>query len=390
MKLGRFMLGAATGFAAGYTLVRGFDMIRELHRASITTNTDSARYGRTRRAFAVSSVARSLASTMAFAYGPAGAYADRIASRGPAWLAPALFAAGSSLVSAAADLPIQFVEGFCVERRYGLTEQSARDWCVDYAKETLLAIALASSVAAGAAPVLRRAPRSWPWIVSGAALPLLIVANLVVPLWVLPLFNTFTPLDGPLEERLRALAARYGVGDAEILRMNMSRQTKKANAFVVGLGSTHRIVLGDTLIDHFTPEEIEFVVAHELGHYVTRDTWRLIGASHAFLSLLLFIAAAPLRGTQRTRTPLDLARIGATLSIGTQILRPVLFAFTRSREWAADRFAVEATGDPASGAAAFRRLRDQNRAEEDVPAWYHVLFDSHPTLGARIDALEHR
>ena len=105
-------------------------------------------------------------------------------------------------------------------------------------------------------------------------LPLFVLANLIVPVYILPLFNKFEPLTGPLEVRLRALATRFGVGDAEILRMDMSRQTKKANAFVAGIGSTHRIVLGDTLIDKFEPDEIEFVVAHELGHYVTRDTWR--------------------------------------------------------------------------------------------------------------------
>ena len=81
-------------------------------------------------------------------------------------------------------------------------------------------------------------------------------------------------MTGSLEERLRALATRFGVGDADILRMDMSRQTRKANAFVTGIGRTHRIVLGDTLIDGFEPSEIEFVVAHELGHYVSKDTWR--------------------------------------------------------------------------------------------------------------------
>ncbi len=84
-------------------------------------------------------------------------------------------------------------------------------------------------------------------------------------------------MTGSLEERLRRLAARFGVGDAAILRMDMSRQTRKANAFVTGIGRTHRIVLGDTLIEAFPEDETEFVVAHELGHYVNKDTWRLIG-----------------------------------------------------------------------------------------------------------------
>ena len=86
--------------------------------------------------------------------------------------------------------------------------------------------------------------------------------------------------------------------------------------------------------------------------------------------------------------PLLVARIYAIMLLATQVLRPLLFAFSRSREWAADRFALAATDDPLGGAAAFRRLRDQNLADEDPPAWYELFFSSHPSLRARIEALE--
>lgn len=239
--------------------------------------------------------------------------------------------------------------------------------------------------------LVRRMPRTWPIAASIGTFPLLVLANLIVPIYILPLFNRFEPLTGPLEVRLRALATRYGVGEADILRMDMSRQTKKANAFVVGVGSTHRIVLGDTLIEHFTPDEIEFVVAHEIGHYVMRDTWRMTGIAQA-LATTLFLTAQLAVGNQDSAAlrdrPLLLARIYAVMAIGTQALRPLLLWFSRSREWAADRFALETTQDPSSGSAAFRRLRDQNLAEDSVPGWYEIFFSSHPNLGARIDALD--
>jgi STE24 endopeptidase len=236
---------------------------------------------------------------------------------------------------------------------------------------------------------VRRAPRSWPLYATLGTLPLMIAGNLIVPIYVLPLFNRFEPLDGALERRLRALASRYGVGDAEILKMDMSRQTRKANAFVVGVGRTHRIVLGDTLVDKFPEDEIEFVVAHELGHYVSRDVWRLTALGDAIAGALFFIAngvSGP-RSGMRDR-PIVLARLYAAMLVATQALRPLLFAFTRSREAAADRFAVDATRDPAAGAAAFRRLRDQNLAEDEVPRWYELFFSSHPSLKSRISALE--
>jgi STE24 endopeptidase len=238
---------------------------------------------------------------------------------------------------------------------------------------------------------LRRAPRSWPLWASVGAFPLFVIGNVIVPLYVMPLFNEFEPITGSLEERLRALAKRFGVGDAAILRMDMSRQTRKANAFVTGIGRTHRIVLGDTLIGAFPETETEFVVAHELGHYVNRDTWRLIALGEV-MAIVLFLTSnlavsAQEREELRDR-PLLIVRLYALMLVATQMLRPLLFAFSRSREWAADRFALEATGDAAAGASAFRRLRDQNLAEEDPPGWYEFFFASHPSLRARIAALD--
>ena len=98
-------------------------------------------------------------------------------------------------------------------------------------------------------------------------------ANVVAPTFVMPLFNKYIPLEGPLEKRIRDLAGRYGVGNATILRFDMSRQSKKANAFVTGVFGTERIALADTLLDEFSDDETYFVVAHELGHYVRRDPW---------------------------------------------------------------------------------------------------------------------
>ncbi|HEY6326820.1 MAG TPA: M48 family metalloprotease, partial [Candidatus Cybelea sp.] len=238
---------------------------------------------------------------------------------------------------------------------------------------------------------VRHAPRAWPWIASAGAFPLFVIGNLIVPIYIMPLFNAFEPVVGSLEERLRRLAARFGVGDAAILRMDMSRQTRKANAFVTGIGRTHRIVLGDTLIAAFPENETEFVVAHELGHYVNRDTWRLIGLGQALATVLFLVADGATSHASRTELryrPLRLARIYAAILVASQMLRPLLFAFSRSREWAADRFALAATNDPQAGASAFRRLREQNLADEDPPRWYELFFSSHPSLRARIAALE--
>jgi len=391
VKLGKFLAGAGAGIGAGYALVRAIEAAKEWQRPAPARPRDAKAYARARRALEVVGTLRGVVGTLAFAYGaPAGAL-DRVTARVPAVFRPALFGIPFSLLAAVADLPAAFVEDYGLERRYGLTDQPRSGWLADYAKSVLVGTVVANLVATLFGAAVRRAPRRWPWLASAGAFPLFVFGNLIVPIYIMPLFNAFVPVEGPLERRLRALATRYGVGDAAILRMDMSRQTRKANAFVTGIGQTHRIVVGDTLIDAFSEEETEFVVAHELGHYVNRDTWRLIGLGQLLATTLFLVANGAVsrrdRETLKDR-PLLLLRLYAIMLLASQALRPVLFAFSRSREWAADRFAVAATGNPAAGADAFRRLREQNLADDEPPHWYETLFGSHPSLRARIAALE--
>jgi STE24 endopeptidase len=389
MRAGKVLLGLASGFTAGYLAARTYQAWQELRYPSPPRGESAASYGRARRALEIADMAQGICGAFVVAYGAVGDVADRATMRAPAWLRPALFVAPLSLCAAAIGLPAAFIDDHTLERRYQLTEQRPEAWFADYAKGALVATAVTTVGAMLLSVAVRRAPRSWPLIASVGALPLFVIGNLLVPLYILPLFNHFEPIEGPLERRLRALATRFGVGDAEILKMGMSRQTRKANAFVTGVGHTHRIVLGDTLVDNFPDDETEFVVAHELGHYVAKDVWRLIGLGELLAGSLFFIANAVSgpRSGMRDR-PLVLARLYATMLLATQALRPLLFAFARSRERAADSFAVEATQNARAGAAAFRRLRDRNLAEDEVPRWYEIFFSSHPSLKSRIANLE--
>ncbi|MBV8499766.1 MAG: M48 family metalloprotease [Candidatus Eremiobacteraeota bacterium] len=390
MSIRKALLGLGAGLVAGYTLARAIEAAAELRAPSPVLPKDALAYARTRRGLELADTARNVAGTLAFAYGPLARAADRATSFAPAWLRPAVYVAPLSLAAALLDLPASFVQEYTLERRFGLTEQSRSGWLSDYVKSALVATALLTLVASLLGVAVRHARRAWPWIASAGTFPLSVIGNLIVPIYVMPLFNAFEPLHGSLEERLRSLAARFGVGDAAILRMDMSRQTRKANAFVTGIGRTHRIVLGDTLIEAFPENETEFVVAHELGHYVNRDTWRLIGIGQVLATVLFLVAdavASDSREELRYR-PLLLVRLYSSMLVATQALRPLLFAFSRSREWAADRFALAATNDAAAGASAFRRLREQNLADEDPPRWYEVFFSSHPSLRERIAALE--
>jgi STE24 endopeptidase len=290
------------------------------------------------------------------------------------------------------DLGVEFVEGHVLERVYATSDQPPRAWLADSLKGSAVGAVVLTLVVTLADAVVSRAPRRWAWIAIGLTPPLLALANVVAPTFVMPLFNRYEPVTGELEGRIRELAARYGVGGATILRFDMSRRTKKANAFVTGVLGTQRIALGDTLVEAFPPDETLFVVAHELGHYVRRDPWTGIALGTLAIAVTLLTSEAVLRRT--TGRGLEGAAQGARLtfyaSLAQVVLAPLANAASRALERRADRFALAATGDTDAGIRAFRRLGEQNLAELEPPGWAEFLFSSHPSLASRIRALQER
>jgi STE24 endopeptidase len=384
-----FLIGLAGGLGLGYLVLRVAQAARDLRDPFPPRPQDPKAYGRLHRRLMLAGIARSLADLGFAAYGPLGAAAaphDGVAEPRPRRVA--LFGVGLC-ASALLDLPIAYVEGHVTERRYGLTKQSARSWAIDQAKALGVSLALGVPLLELLATTIERVPRLWPLVVTAGMFPLLVFANVIVPNLIMPLFNRFEPLEGPLAERLRALALRFGAGDANILRVDMSRQTEKANAYVTGLFGSKRIVVSDTLLDHFAEPEIEFVVAHELGHYVSSDVWRYVGVGTAAAGAI-FVGASLIAG--RSNVPpasaTGLGRLMFAASLLGVAIGPVLAAYSRSREVAADRFALAATKNAQSGIDAFVRLRDRNLAEEEPPRWMEVLFSTHPSLRSRIAALE--
>ncbi len=385
----KFSIGLAGGFVLGYAALRAYDAWLDLRAPGGPIAKDARTYGRTRRALMLAGIARSTAALAWTAFAVAPALRSR-SSRPDDRATRLTWIALGTLASFVLDLPADYVEDHVLERRYGLSKQTAGAWLADRLKALGVVVVASLLLLEGFVAVARRAPRRWPLLVTLLVGPLLVLANLIVPALIMPLFNRFEPLEGSLERRLRALAERYGVGDAQILRVDMSRQTEKANAYVTGLFGTHRIVLGDTLLGSFNEDEIEFVVAHELGHYVHRDVWRSVATGTLAAGAMLFAARRlARRGAAEPPGNVDaLARFFFYANMAGLALGPAVAALSRSREWAADRFAVEATGAPSAGARAFARLRERNLAEDEQPRWMTLLFASHPSLGARIRALD--
>jgi Zn-dependent protease with chaperone function len=383
----RFLIGLASGAVLGYAYIRVREARAELAAPALQLEPDPKAYGSLRRGLMLAGMARSLATlaTAAYALGP---LVEVPSGRREAPLRRMALAAAFMLGSALLDLPADYVEGLAFERRYGLTKQTDREWLDERVKGLGITLAVSLPLLEALALVVEKLPRSWPFVATVGSFPLLVIANVVVPTFIAPLFNKFTPIEGDFAERLRTLAERFGAGDATLLRVDMSRQTEKANAYVTGLLGTKRIVIGDTLLDRFEPDETMFVVAHELGHYVKGDVWRGVGLGVIAAGFVFFgsrsLAERPGRPLASTS---GLARLFFAMSMLGALAGPPLSAFSRARERAADRFALEATKDGASGAAAFTRLRERNLAEDEQPKWMEVLFASHPSLRSRIERL---
>lgn len=384
----RFIIGLAGGAVLGYTYVRAVEAIGEMRSPSPKIEKDAAAYGSLRRGLMLAGIARSLLGLGALAYGVGPALEPAAGAREPRSKRLALVA-GALALSSLLDLPGDFVEGYALERRYDLSKQTAPDWLVERAKGSALSIAIGVPLVELLATTIDRAPRTWPYLATLGTVPLLVLANVIAPTFIAPLFNTFETIEGEFADEIRALAARYGAGDAAILRVDMSKQTEKANAYVTGLFNTKRIVIGDTLLGKFEPHETMFVVAHELGHYATSDVWRMVAAGTGAAAVVFFGSrAVASRDGRSLATAAGLARTFFAISAISLAIGPLLAGFSRSRERAADEFAVAATNDAKSGAAAFRRLREQNLAEDEQPRWMELLFASHPSLRRRIDTLE--
>lgn len=356
------------------------------------------RYTRTREAlFVIDLVWGWLTQGLLLARGDSARLRDlaqRLAPR--PWAVEPLYSALYGLVTLSLALPLSYVRGYVVEHRYGLSTQTHRAWLSDLLKGSGLGLALEAPLAAVSYAVIRRSPRWWWLILSALALPFTVLLAQLYPVLIAPIFNKFVPVADPaLGERIRALAERAGVRVAEVTQMDMSRQTRKANAFFAGLGPTKRIALGDTLVSEFTPEEIEVIVAHELGHQVHGDIWKGVGmgtlATLGSAFALSRVAEPLIRrfasrlGFERLDDIASLPLLGLLVGVLSLLGMPLANGFSRVFvERPADRYALELTGRHAAFISGMQKLTRLNLVDPDPPRLVKLLLYSHPPVAERI------
>ena len=291
------------------------------------------------------------------------------------------------------DLPLSYYTGFVLPHRFDQSTQRFTNWVLDEAKGLLIGAPLGLLLVELLYLALRlTGPLWWLWAGIGMLLFTVLLANLA-PVLIMPLFNKFVPLGeehAELAARLMNLAAQAKTKVRGVFKFDMSRRTKAANAALTGIGNTRRIVLGDTLIDEFTPDEIETVLAHELGHHVHKDIPLLLAFGTLLIMGGLFLASLAFDWAARTcgfSGPADVAglpALGLMLGLFGLVTQPLNNAFSRWREGLADDYSLQATGKSEAFASAFTRLANQNLSELDPEPWVVFMFYDHPPLGARI------
>ena len=333
------------------------------------------------------------AVTLALLFGGAGALRDSVLALPiPSWAATVTFLVALFAIVALVDLPFRYVGGYRFERQFGLSAQHVTGWLKDLAKS--FALGLGSTVAAGYVLLwLLAVSPMWWWLAAWMmSLAVSVVLAFLAPIVLVPLFYRFRPLGDPnLRARFESLAAQAKVPIVGVFELRASEKTRRSNAAVMGLGRTRRVVVTDTLLRDFRPEEVETVLAHELAHQKFLDPFR--GFVFGSLASLVTLAVAasiysilyPSFGIRSIGDMAGLPLLAAVLGLVSFPLRPLELWWSRAREARADRFSLELTHDPANFASAMAKLHDQNLGVADPKPWEKWLFYSHPPGRERVE-----
>ena len=321
--------------------------------------------------------------------------AERLA-RGRRFATIALYAVAYVLIQALVFLPLSWYAGYLRQHAYGLSTETAAAWLGDWAKAVAITVMFSALLLWIPYWLLRISPRRW-WLWTGLlTAPLTVLVMIVLPVYIAPLFDEYGRMRDPaLERRIERLAARAGIPDSRIYEVRKSEETRQVNAYVTGFGGTKRIVLWDTLVDRLKPDEVEFVVGHEIGHFVLRHTLTVIVGATLLVTLSLFIVHRVAgwfiarfgrrfgfdRLDDVASLPL-LALVGGVVMLAAS---PAALALSRWQEREADRFGLEITRDNSAAARAFVRLQEDNLAVPRTGLLFRLWRGSHPDLADRIE-----
>ena len=353
---------------------------------------DAARYHRLQLLLTLAGLGLSLAYLLALIVTDGGQVLARAAAGiTPArWGQVALVALALGVGQGVLGLPLRLIRGYWLPRRFGLLHQPLTGWLGDQLKAALIGGALGLAAVEVVYALLALTPH-W-WLVAAAVFfAAQIAMTAVLPIWIVPLFYRLTPLvDVGLRDRLLTLARRAGVTAIGVFVADQSRKSRTANAAVVGLGRTRRIILFDTLLAEFSPEEIESVLAHELGHHAHGDMRHGLLVNGALTLVTACLSARALDGgvgilgLAGPADPAGLPWLALVALVLGLVQMPLANGFSRWIERQADDFALATTGNASAFVGAMERLAGLNLAERRPSRLKEIVLYSHPALERRL------
>ncbi|MFZ0479503.1 MAG: M48 family metallopeptidase [Terriglobales bacterium] len=299
------------------------------------------------------------------------------------------------LIGKALGLPLDYY-GFRIEHSFHLSNQKLRSWLWDETKGLLIGLVMATIVVELIYLLMRQTPQHW-WLIAWAVfLGLMVLLAQLAPVVLFPMFYKFEPLENDeLKRRLIVLSERAGTRVRGVYRWHLSEKSKKANAALTGLGATRRIILADTLLDNYSDDEIEAVLAHELGHQVHRHILKSILVQAGITLFGFWLANEVLHYAVERRNMFeslsDFADLPLLILVSTVLsflLMPALNAYSRFNERQADRYCFESVAHVAPFISSMNKLAEQNLAEKTPSRWVEWFFHSHPAIAKRVAAAE--
>ena len=314
------------------------------------------------------------------------------------FLAVFLYVLMFSVIIKALSAPLDYL-GFRLEHKYNLSNQKMRSWLWDELKGWLVGLIFGTVFVEIIYAIIRIAPQRW-WMIAWAVfVGLFLLMAQLAPVVLFPLFYKFEPLNNDsLRERLTRLGERAGTRVRGVYEWKLSEKSKKANAALMGMGSTRRIILADTLLENYSEDEIEAVLAHELGHHVRRHIVKGILTQVVVTFFGFWLTNEVLRyAIANDWFPVldprlyDFANLPLIILVATVLgflLMPALNAISRQHEREADRYAWENIAAVGPFVTAMQKLADQNLSERTPSRFVEWFFESHPSIQKRITAAE--
>lgn len=290
--------------------------------------------------------------------------------------------------------PLSYYKEFHLEHKYNLSNQTFSKWIFENFKGFLISIVIGIPVLLLFYYILNRFGQLW-WLPFAVILFILsVIFARLVPVIILPLFYKITPIDDEdLRDRITRLAENAGIKVQNVFKFNMSKNTKKANAAFTGLGKSKRILLGDTLLDNYGKNEIETVIAHELGHYKKKHIIKniIIGTVTSFGTLwllsVLYNISLGWFGFNRIQEIAALPVLSAWAMLIGLIETPLTNILSRRFEYEADEYAVSVTNKPAAFISTLNKLTEQNLGDRSPHPFVEWFFYSHPSITNRVNAI---